>query len=923
MKKDGKISFECRIVATLVTICSMCALADMDSLVVAEGEEMTISQSATYDTVRVNGTLIVSAGTLTATNAFLIADGSGATGTLVVTNSGAIYSSAGTLSVGVNGGSGVVRIHTSSNECHLVELGDGGGSGVIRYDAGGEFNTSCITKKGTGTCRLEFAGGSASFTNSKWFCLDAGQLTLASIDGEDVLLTSTNSTQNASIEIVDGSSGAGTIVTEGAGALVLSLCSWEDISQSCTLDLASRITWGHAGGFVLKGYDNKVFSVVSPDFFCVGGTPAELCMHGGRLDLMGMYVSAKNVLGSGIITNTVNCLGAIVLGLDGDDDTFHGGLEWSANSALCKAGTGTLTYKGDDFSGQLLVSNGVLRMTSAHNAAYLHYRFIVDDCIGTNRDSMQISEFRLLCGDQDVTSLRSGYTFGEKANDSQKNPPYQALDGSLKTKWLAQQTAAIWASAKLKTNCWLQIDFSAPCAISGYDWATADDRGYREYGDHCRDPMKWRLLGSNDGRVWTCLDSQDTGRIFIDRYSWTGPYSVEKTNEVAMGAVELAGGVLEVHGGMVSSDILQTGGDFLIAETGSVGLVDGVWTGPSFAAGSLGPVVSDASRTNIVFCNTASFAGDIDVASGALEFDLPYSVTNRLFRFTIKKTYSQNITQLSRLRLFDRYGNVLSDGLTAASAGTAPASLAAGTCAYSASYNQGGSSAVQHLFDGDTTTKMCLTQLSMQGDPEDNTWRIVHFRLAADVTAPVVSYQLTTANDYTPARNPTVWTLESSSDGVVWTLLDSRGTNDFVNPTAIYTDFNDGVPFRMTSISNTPVELVTLEDGALLSVSAGSSVGSSGTTFSTAGLKVDCTAGAGTISGLAPRADGCIELTNVPDGANLSGYVLPVTIQSLVDSENLKTWTVYVNGVARGGFFVVAFGNDLKLASTGMQILFR
>ena len=171
-----------RVMAASIALCAVCARADMASLVVPAGDEMTISASATYDTVTVNGTLIVSAGTLTATNAFRIADGAGATGTLVITNSGKILSSEGTLAVGVNGGSGTVRVHATGNVCRFVEIGDGGGASVLRY-AGGQIQSRNIRKKGSGTCRLEFAGGGHSFSMQQWFLLDDGQLTLASVDG--------------------------------------------------------------------------------------------------------------------------------------------------------------------------------------------------------------------------------------------------------------------------------------------------------------------------------------------------------------------------------------------------------------------------------------------------------------------------------------------------------------------------------------------------------------------------------------------------------------------------------------------------------------------------------------------------------------------------------------------------------------------
>ena len=41
-----------------------------------------------------------------------------------------------------------------------------------------------------------------------------------------------------------------------------------------------------------------------------------------------------------------------------------------------------------------------------------------------------------------------------------------------------------------------------------------------------RDPMTFRLLGSDDGETWTQLDSRNIGAKNITRRSWTGPYYV-------------------------------------------------------------------------------------------------------------------------------------------------------------------------------------------------------------------------------------------------------------------------------------------------------------------------------------------------------------------------------------------------------------
>ena len=67
-------------------------------------------------------------------------------------------------------------------------------------------------------------------------------------------------------------------------------------------------------------------------------------------------------------------------------------------------------------------------VTDATACRFKHYRFKIDDGIGSSRNSIQISEFRLLCNGVDVTSLRSGFSYGSGAGDHSGNVPGNALD---------------------------------------------------------------------------------------------------------------------------------------------------------------------------------------------------------------------------------------------------------------------------------------------------------------------------------------------------------------------------------------------------------------------------------------------------------------------------------------------------------------
>ena len=74
----------------------------------------------------------------------------------------------------------------------------------------------------------------------------------------------------------------------------------------------------------------------------------------------------------------------------------------------------------------------------------------------------------------------------------------------------------------------------------------------------------------------------------------------------------------------------------------------------------------------------------------------------------------------------------------------------------------------------------------------------------------------------------------------------------------------------------------------------------------------------------APVADGELYLADVPDGAEVREYVLPVAFDSIVNSGNLCSWTVYVNGLRRKGIvpYCDATGS-IRIISKGMKVVFR
>ena len=97
-----------------------------------------------------------------------------------------------------------------------------------------------------------------------------------------------------------------------------------------------------------------------------------------------------------------------------------------------------------------------------------------------------------------------------------------------------------------------------------------------------------------------------------------------------------------------------------------------------------------------------------------------------------------------------------------------------------------GSEGPGNLFDANTATKACLGAPAPTDENDSSKYCVITMRLA-DSATPVATYSFTTANDSTPARSPSYWTLEASRDGVNWTTIDEK-TNWRSGPTSTFTE---------------------------------------------------------------------------------------------------------------------------------------
>ena len=158
--------------------------------------------------------------------------------------------------------------------------------------------------------------------------------------------------------------------------------------------------------------------------------------------------------------------------------------------------------------------------------------------------------------------------------------------------------------------------------------------------------------------------------------------------------------------------------------------------------------------------------------------------------------------QLSELAFYNSQGARVNSPLTVVADGTAAGDLAVGQAS---GYVAGGlsgnpfsnsSEGLVNLFDKSTGTKLFRSANVTLNPATESTWIVITMRLAAN-TKPV-AYNLATANDSVSSRSPTAWIVEYSTDGVNWTVADTRASVSPPSSTSTY--WNGGVSYPLDAV---------------------------------------------------------------------------------------------------------------------------
>ena len=328
--------------------------------------------------------------------------------------------------------------------------------------------------------------------------------------------------------------------------------------------------------------------------------------------------------------------------------------------------------------------------------------------------------------------------------------------------------------------------------------------------------------------------------------------------------------------------------------------------------------------------------GGVAVKAGRLNLNLADASRMTWFRFTVKRLHGATDTQsvLCHLGLFDAQHNDLALGITYNPTVNGHARLLRpGQAAFETSDCSGGTDenkVMDNLFK--PYVENMTARWSRSGripDPnQPDTCPTLVFRLPANVTAPVVAYDMISGwydgADSPFHWTPADWTLEGSVDGVNWepVALDTKtgwtraksGSNYWLSDATACTGTSAGFPVvTTTGASAQPLALgrISVASSAVLSVAGSASIS-----------ELDLTTVEGTVTGVSFAPAGTLKVA-IPQTAGRT-YAVSCVLQGCTGLENLKNWTLLVNGepTAEWSFSRVT-GNEMIFSKGGIVIIFK
>jgi len=641
---------------------------------VAEGDEQSLSGTATYGSIIVNGTLQIAAGaSITASS---LVCGTNSSGSAVLTvGEGASVTITGDDVNGLNCCLGydspcsavlnegasltaprVVMAYSGKEKSSLTlnnatctaskvfyfcrnsmdsTVDSAEWTAEVRlYGASAALKTKQVVRNQRGSARILFEGGRLGNAGTDTSSVDwlfsrqdfAGtQLSLQGVDGHPVILqpdlpvaslfraeySHTSVTVSGTDVIFSGGTNTCKLAGDSSPGIV-------SMSYTGALNVESGCLRMHASAplSALAGIDVK---------------------SGAKLDLNGCAVAATSLTApmGAVVTNTAATTATLTLASDSAASVMEEGV--CGDIKIVKAGTAVATLVPGGGISALTVSGGTFRVQNRSVFGYRYYRFLPTARYGTNGSSVQYNEVALYGTDgASMMAQMSGYAGGTV---TQSSNPALAVDGNVTTKYYCGGLSASW----------LRMDYSSEVVAGFYAFANGDDygpahkyqgvSGKTEPADYngaadCRDVSGWKFQGSSDGtNFWTDLETV-TGFIPEDQRNYMYPRrAVSYPNQVcSLGDVEIASGAtLSIEGQRYSVRRVVNGGTFNTA-TATLVAADG---DASFYPAAGAGVEKSGAGTSTFHLSTA-LGGKIDVSGGTLRL-VKGGAPGPYFRFKLKK----------------------------------------------------------------------------------------------------------------------------------------------------------------------------------------------------------------------------------------------------------------------------------------------
>lgn len=334
------------------------------------------------------------------------------------------------------------------------------------------------------------------------------------------------------------------------------------------------------------------------------------------------------------------------------------------------------------------------------------------------------------------------------------------------------------------------------------------------------------------------------------------------------------------------------------------------------------------------------FEGLVWAASGRLSLS-GMGITNAFWRVTItKKTGSETLTPLclGKFGLFDAEGNRINqkdNGYRWRKDVTAATDLAAGDVlatpglVYSTENYKGSPG---ELFR--PPQKGWWAMMNVMGIVENGVTNVpteisFTFRLHEGVTAPAWSYAFADSGTI-----PSSWTIETSPDGVNWTLADAR-TDFYKHNVYDYIYYYWHLDGRWGNISGLPLTFAYANEqpsnvdvtDAMLRADAGATLDVTAVTSPPAGIQVDAAMPGGMIVGFPSLRNKTLEIVNLPAGGLRSFLASVVNLVTCVGgaltADDLATWRVTVNGTLMHLRATMDKDGHVRVVAPGLTVIIR